>query len=376
VSYCSAECQKAHWKEGGHKKQCKALQASVPAKAASTSAVAEKSSSATSHTTRVTASAAVSDGRACIICLEPDPQPIQSGCACRGDAGLAHVECRISAAEHKQKSSGSMAGWEGCLTCGQLFHGEMGLALAEEFWRRTSKRRPEKMDGQYLSAARMRSNALLSAGKDADAEAFCRQTVSVLERSGVDPKYIAFSDFRFMLACALTNQQKNVEAESILRRCVADFTRTYGPDSADTLNVAMQFGDCLDCQGKHVEAATILRDTSERAKRALGPEHIITLQCDQSLAKVFFLQGKPDESLAVFKKLLPVMKRVLGSDHETVVQTTRSYAVCLASFGRLDDAEALLVGVVEAQKRVFGAGHVDTVLAAQELAKVRAKMGK
>jgi hypothetical protein len=30
----------------------------------------------------------------CIICLDNDPPPIQSGCACRGDAGLAHVECR------------------------------------------------------------------------------------------------------------------------------------------------------------------------------------------------------------------------------------------------------------------------------------------
>jgi hypothetical protein len=38
---------------------------------------------------------------ACIICLSNgDPLPIQSGCACRGDAGLAHVECRAEAAAH------------------------------------------------------------------------------------------------------------------------------------------------------------------------------------------------------------------------------------------------------------------------------------
>ena len=34
----------------------------------------------------------------CHICLEASPLPIQSGCACRGAAGLAHVGCRIQAA--------------------------------------------------------------------------------------------------------------------------------------------------------------------------------------------------------------------------------------------------------------------------------------
>ena len=32
-----------------------------------------------------------SNGESCIICLDSDPPPIQSGCGCRGDAGLAHA---------------------------------------------------------------------------------------------------------------------------------------------------------------------------------------------------------------------------------------------------------------------------------------------
>ncbi len=31
----------------------------------------------------------------CIVCLDSDPPPIQSGCACRSDTGLAHVGCLI-----------------------------------------------------------------------------------------------------------------------------------------------------------------------------------------------------------------------------------------------------------------------------------------
>jgi hypothetical protein len=33
------------------------------------------------------------DGGACVICLDASPPPIQSGCACRGDSGLAHIAC-------------------------------------------------------------------------------------------------------------------------------------------------------------------------------------------------------------------------------------------------------------------------------------------
>ncbi len=39
------------------------------------------------------------DAGACVICLESEPAPIQSGCACRADMGLAHVRCRVLAAE-------------------------------------------------------------------------------------------------------------------------------------------------------------------------------------------------------------------------------------------------------------------------------------
>jgi hypothetical protein len=113
VWYCSVECQKTHWTEGGHKKQCKALQAVMNAEVAVHGGVhamkhtsstpictsqhiaftAEKRSAATSRRTHV-ATASASDDGVCIICLDDDSPPIQSGCACRGNAGLAHVECR------------------------------------------------------------------------------------------------------------------------------------------------------------------------------------------------------------------------------------------------------------------------------------------
>ena len=44
---------------------------------------------------------------ACIVCLDSDPPPIQSGCACRSDTGLAHVGCLIEKAVVQQPHRGN-----------------------------------------------------------------------------------------------------------------------------------------------------------------------------------------------------------------------------------------------------------------------------
>jgi hypothetical protein len=48
----------------------------------------------------------------CIICMDSEPPPIQSGCACRSDTGLAHVECLIDKAVSQQPHRGTKVWWE------------------------------------------------------------------------------------------------------------------------------------------------------------------------------------------------------------------------------------------------------------------------
>ncbi len=74
----------------------------------------------------------------CFICYESDPSPMQSGCACRGDGGLAHVDClaqvAISRAELSHRWNASA--WRQCQTCRQAFTGAMQMGLAEAWWSR------------------------------------------------------------------------------------------------------------------------------------------------------------------------------------------------------------------------------------------------
>ena len=60
--------------------------------------------------------------RACIICIDASPPPIQSGCACRGDSGLAHIACLVRAAASQQAQRGNGV-WLRCQTCKQRYTG-------------------------------------------------------------------------------------------------------------------------------------------------------------------------------------------------------------------------------------------------------------
>ena len=76
----------------------------------------------------------------CFICLGTSPSPIQSGCACRGAAGMAHLCCRVEAAEALVEQKKSPEWWWTCQTCKQEFTGEMCGGLANAWWSRVRDR--------------------------------------------------------------------------------------------------------------------------------------------------------------------------------------------------------------------------------------------
>jgi hypothetical protein len=131
------------------------------------------------------AAASAAKEEECIICLSggdeaQTPAPIQSGCACRGAAGLAHIACRIAAAEALAMGGrGPVSGWFACGTCRQHYTGAMQNGLAEKWWA-AAKQLPEtNADAveERLAAAGNLADALSCAGKAAEAAAVERTLV-------------------------------------------------------------------------------------------------------------------------------------------------------------------------------------------------------
>jgi hypothetical protein len=114
--------------------------------------------------------------RVCIICLDSDPPPIQSGCACRSDSGLAHVECLIEKAVAQQEHRGNGV-WRECQTCERRFTGAMRTGLAEAWCSRVCDEAAE-CEERLLAAGNL-AECRLHHGQYAEAERINREVLGV-----------------------------------------------------------------------------------------------------------------------------------------------------------------------------------------------------
>lgn len=314
----------------------------------------------------------------CFICLGNDPVPIQSGCGCRGDAGLAHVECRVQVAVHDQqraKPGTEMMPWERCRTCGQLFVGAMQLGLSSALWHRSCGL-PEN-DPVRIAAAAGYGKALINNGKSSEAESVLRKEVAAAERAwGRDSLPLMhllsiFGEALVDLGQITENSAKLCEAAVIFARTRAAFVRSLGPEHHMTMSTTTNLAEVLELLDRTDEAIAMYRETLSTHMRVTGAQHIQTLICALNLASTLSSHGELDAATALFSEHLPTATRVLGPEHFTTLQMKRCYALNLRKLGHLAEAETMLMETLAAQKRVCGLEHPDTRDTAYRLGLVR-----
>jgi hypothetical protein len=347
VFYCGVECQRIHWKKNGHKAACKKTQARVAA------AMASAAGGAPTHTGRGTAT----EASVCIICLDVgDPPPIQSGCGCRGDAGLAHVGCRVEAAAHKTRS-GDGIGWESCATCHQNFTGQMQMGLAEARW--STLQDVDEQDEERQWAGIMLAEALAQQGRYVECEAKCRELRAVQHRmSGPDSHNTMIT--AHMLGDVLCDQNKHANAEVVFREALSKMREVLGAEHRTTLGTLMSLGNALSAQGKLDDALATYQDVRTIQQRVIGAEHTDTMTMTMNIASTLGRQSRFQEAEVLFRELMGVQQRVLGAEHPNTLSTSYNLCAVLIDQHKIGEVQARCREVVAAHRRVFGAEHPDT----------------
>ena len=217
---------------------------------------------------------ALGEDGVCFVCLGTSPSPIQSGCACRGAAGLAHLCCRVQTADALVKQKKSFEWWWTCQTCKQLFTGEMRDGLANAWWSQVCDRAED--DGERLDAAANLAASLSDQGKHDEAEKMEREVLAVEKRvlGAEHPHTLSTAG---NLAASLSSQRKYDESEKMEREVLAVKQRVLGAEHPDTLNIAGNLAASLSRQRKYDEAEKMEREVLEVMKRVMGAEHSATL---------------------------------------------------------------------------------------------------
>ena len=307
---------------------------------------------------------------ACIMCFETYPPPIQSGCACRGDAGLAHVGCLIETAVSQIAHRGNAVWWE-CQTCKRYFTGQMRTGLAGAWWLRVHDQVEES--DERLSAAANLASSLSEQGKHGEAEQLNRELLAVRRRVlGVEhPCTLAAAN---NLASTIWRQGRWAEAEQLEREVLAVQTRVLGTEHPDTLMSAGNLAASLSDRGKWAEAEKLNCELFAVRRRLFGAEHPDTLMTAGNLAAALSRQGKSAEAELLNREVLSVRRRVLGGEHPDTLTSAHNLAASLSSQGKWAEAEAMLQATLITSQRVLGTTHPVTLTAAQSLANVQARM--
>lgn len=299
---------------------------------------------------------------ACEICLEISPPPLRSGCACRGDAGYAHVSCRERVASHKRDIVN--AHWWQCATCKQPFTGDMRRGLSRALTERAEAMRDERA----MQFATMTELLRLIDDDPRQAERGARGLTAELRQNGGTGGTDALAAAG-ALAISLGEQGKHAEAEELMRTALEASIRSTGRESAVTANAMGGLATALSAQGKYAEAAPLFNEAVSISTSIAGAEHARTLSLRASEARSLAAQGKHEDAERAMRAVLAVRARVLGPAHPETVSSKSDLAATLVHLELLKEA-------AELQREVLAAETDDATVATANLARTLERLGK
>ena len=312
----------------------------------------------------------------CMLCLDGDelPFPVQCGCACRGDAGLAHAHCKIEHARYLLENGGipESSGpeiewtkpWSVCATCGQNYTGAMALALAKDL----NSTRSKNPAAHTTAAVPGRGNG-----------------------GGRDKDWVIAQN---VLAGSLLGAGRLSESIELMREIAATCFQIYGPAGDNTLLIADNLGNALKEAGEHAEAEAILRKGLWTRRRLLRQAHRDDLEAEMAngmtlLAGVLFAQHHCDEAAQLHRSAATILARVHGPEHHSTLtargnlaqtlvreQRDRGRGASVADAPGCVEAEAILRQVLRTRTRVLGPHHPSTLKTSTDMAELLRVTGK
>ena len=231
---------------------------------------------------------------------------MQCGCACRGNAGWAHVACIVRSALHAGHGEGCgcngwqdpcvySKAWHECPTCLQRYTGGMEAGLQLEAWRHFKDRPADDESRQVVQYNLAR--VLYRAGRFEEAKALLDELLTALRQRGRENTSAALQ-IMGTLGVVLVDLGQHTEAEHVARKVLLVLRRTKGHGHEDTLRASVNLAWIFWRQKKHSQAEGMCRRTAAEQATLLGADHVHTLDTRACLAQILWSQQKDVEAEA------------------------------------------------------------------------------
>ena len=151
---------------------------------------------------------------------------------------------------------------------------------------------------------------------------------------------------------------KFADEEEIYKRCLEQRTSKFGENHPSTLSTAVLLAQSQTAQGKYVEAEMLLKDClAKQTTMRLSDAHTTRT----ILASTYYKMGNFIEAAALHKQSLDYSISHLGVDHPNTLCTMSCLANNYAAQDKFDEAEKLYWQCLTKETRVLGEHHPSTL---------------
>ncbi|WP_027574280.1 CHAT domain-containing tetratricopeptide repeat protein [Bradyrhizobium sp. WSM1743] len=236
-----------------------------------------------------------------------------------------------------------------------------GLALAIT----TSFAPPALAQKASPAAQGARINALMSAGKYAEALPLAQAMVTSLEK-GNDGRE---------LSAALNNlgqvhagQGRDDLAEPIYKRAIALLEKSLGLDTALIAPELTNLAALYQRQGRFTEAEPLFKRALTVSERSLSREHPDVGRALNNLATLYVKQERFADAEPLFQRALAIYQKAAGPEHPAVATVLNNIGQVDRDLNRDADAEAPIKRSLAIREKVLGPEHPDVARSLNNLA--------
>jgi tetratricopeptide (TPR) repeat protein len=174
-----------------------------------------------------------------------------------------------------------------------------------------------------------------------EAEPLLRRALAIFEKSyGPDHPEVALrlND----LAGLLQATNRLGEAEPLLRRALAILEKSYSPDHPDVAPTLNYLAEILLRTNRLGEAEPLLRRALAIDEKSYGPNHPEVAPCLNNLASLLRVINRLEEAEPLHWRALAICVKSYGPDDQNVALCLNNLAVLLRATNRLGEAELLV----------------------------------
>ena len=161
-------------------------------------------------------------------------------------------------------------------------------------------------------------------------------------------------------------QARHDQAEPLMRRALAIYEKSYGPEHPNVARDLNNLAQLLQATNRLEEAEPLMRRALAIDEKSYGPEHPEVAANLNNLAALLQDTNRLEEAEPLMRRALAIDEKNYGPEHPEVATALNILALLLQATNRLEEAEPLMRRALAIDEKSYGPEHPTVAIRPQQ----------